>query len=108
MTESEILENQFQSPCNSADLLNNQSTPCIISCVNIKNKKLEKEIAKVNQENNVMKSHLNNSNNQMLQMRKTIKILHQNAIKCKFKHPLYKQLLKSNRKRDYCTGILKN
>ena len=104
MTESEILENQFQSPCNSADLLNNQSTPCIISCVNIKNKKLEKEIAKANQENNVMKSHLNNSNNQMLQMRKTIKILHQNAIKCKFKHPLYKQLLKSNRKRDYCTG----
>ena len=41
----------------------------------------------------------------MLQMRKTIKILHQNAMKCKCKHPLYKQLLKSNRKCDYYTGI---
>ena len=37
-------------------------------------------------------------------MRKTIKILHQNAMKCKCKHPLYKQLLKSNRKCDYYTG----
>ena len=31
MTESEIIENPFQSPCSSADLVNNQSTPCTIS-----------------------------------------------------------------------------
>ena len=60
---------------------------------------------KVNQENGIMKIHFNNSNNQMLQMRKRIKILHQNAMKCKCKHPLYKQLLKSNRKCDYYSGI---
>ena len=60
---------------------------------------------KVNQENGIMKIHLNNSNNQMLQMRKRIKILHQNAMKCKCKHPLYKQLLDSNRKCDYYSGI---
>ena len=63
----------------------------------LKNQKLEKEIVNVNQENGIMKSHLNNSNNQMLQMKKIIKILHQNAMKCKFKHALYKHLLKSNR-----------
>ena len=38
-------------------------------------------------------------------MRKTIKILHQNAMKRKCKHPLYKQLLKSNGKCDYYIGI---
>ena len=69
----------------------------------LKNEKLEKEIAKVNQENGIMKSHLNNLNNQMLQIKK--RILHQNAMKCKCKHLLYKQLLKSNRKCDYYTGI---
>ena len=155
MTESEIIENPFESPCSSSDLVNNQSTPYTISSFStyssvssenkdlsvdltieaaeiecntnnpiskellseidelksklneqtLKNQKLEKEIAKVNQENGIMKSHLNNSNNQMLQMRKTIKILHQNAVKCKRKHPLYKHLLKSNRKCDYYTGI---
>ena len=41
----------------------------------------------------------------MLQMGKTIKILHQNAIRCKCKNPVYKHLLKSNRKCDYYTGI---
>ena len=71
----------------------------------LKKQKLEKEIAKANQENGIMESHLNNSNNQMLQMRKTIKILHQNAMKCKYKHPLYKQSLKSNRKYDYYKEI---
>ena len=60
----------------------------------LKNQKLEKEIANVNQESGIMKIHLNNLNNQMLQMKKRIKILHQNAMKCKCKHPLYKQLLK--------------
>ena len=155
MAESEIIENPFQSPCSSSDLVNNQSTPYAISSFStyssvstenkdlsvdliieateiecntnnpiskellseidelksklneqtLKNQKLVKEIAKVNQENGIIKSHLNNSNNQMLQMRKTIKILHQNAMKCKCKHPLYKQLLKSNRKCDYYTGI---
>ena len=69
----------------------------------LKNEKLEKEIAKVNRENGIMKSHLNNLNNQMLQIKK--RILHQNAMKCKCKHLLYKQLLKSNRKCDYYTGI---
>ena len=155
MIESEIIENPFQLPCSSSDLVNNQSTPYAISSFStyssvssenkdlsvdltieaaeiecntnnpiskellseidelksklneqtFKNQKLEKEIAKVNQENGIMKSHLNNSNNQILQMRKTIKILHQNAMKYKCKHPLYKQLLKSNRKCDYYTGI---
>ena len=112
-TESEIIENPFQSPFSSADLVNNQNTPCIISSfpayssvnsenndfsVNLtieaaeikrntnnpiskellseinelksrlneqtlKNQKPEKEIAKVNQENDIMKSHLNNLNN---------------------------------------------
>ena len=41
----------------------------------------------------------------MLQMRKTMKILHQNAMKCKCKHPLYKQLLQSNKKCNYYKGI---
>ena len=36
-----------------------------------------------------MKSHLNNLNNQMLQMKRKIKILHQNAMKCKCRHPLH-------------------
>ena len=63
----------------------------------LKNQKLENKIAKVNQENCIMKSHLNNSSNQMLQIRKTTKVLHQNAMKYKCKHPLYKQLLKSNK-----------
>ena len=31
MTESEIIENPFQSPCSSSDLVNNQSTPYAIS-----------------------------------------------------------------------------
>ena len=32
MIESEVIENPFQSPCSSADLVNNhQSTPCTIS-----------------------------------------------------------------------------
>ena len=31
MAEAEIIENPFQSPCSSADLVNNQSTPCTIS-----------------------------------------------------------------------------
>ena len=151
MTESEIIENPFQSPCSSADLLNNQSTPCIISSfstcssVNSENNDLSvdltieaaeiecntnnpiskellseigelksklneqtlknQKLAKVNQENGIMKSHLNNSNNHMLEMRKTIKILHQNAMRCKCKHSLYKQLLKSNGKCDYYIGI---
>ena len=52
-----------------------------------------------------MKSHLNNLNNQMLQMKRKIKILHQNAMKWKCRHPLYKQLLKLNRKCRYYTGI---
>ena len=38
-------------------------------------------------------------------MRKRVKILHQNGMKCKCKHPLYKQLLKSNRMCDYYTGV---
>ena len=38
-------------------------------------------------------------------MKRKIKILHQNAMKCKCRHPLYKQLIKSNRKCDYYTGI---
>ena len=155
MIESEVIENSFQSPCSSADLVNNQSKPCTISSsstyssVNsenndlsvdltieaaeiepksknpiskellseidemksklneqtLKNQKLEKEIAKVNQENDITKSHLNNLNNQMLQMKRKIKILHQNAMKCKCRHPLYKQLLKLNGKCDYYTGI---
>ena len=41
-----------------------------------------------------MKGHSNNSNNQMVQMRNTIKMLHQNEMKCKCKYPLHKQLLK--------------
>ena len=116
MIESEVIENSFQSPCSSADLVNNQSKPCTISSCStyssvnsenndlsvvdltieaaeierksknpiskellseidelksklneqtLKNQKLEKEIAKINQENGIMKSHLNNSNNQM-------------------------------------------
>ena len=70
----------------------------------LKSQKVEKEIGKLNQENGIMKSHLNNSKNQMLQMKKkTIKILHQNAMKCKCKHPLYKQLLKSNKKCNHYT-----
>ena len=40
----------------------------------LKNQKLEKEIAKLNQENDIMKSHLNNLNNQMLQMKRKITI----------------------------------
>ena len=40
----------------------------------LQNQKLEKEIAKLNQENDIMKSHLNNLNNQMLQMKRKIKI----------------------------------
>ena len=32
-------------------------------------------------------------------------LLHENIIKCNCKHPLYKQLLKSNKKCDYYTGI---
>ena len=72
----------------------------------LKSQKVEKEIGKLNQENGIMKSHLNNSKNQMLQMKKkTIKILHQNAMKCKCKHPLYKQLLKSNKKCNHYTKI---
>ena len=31
MAESEIIENLFQSPFSSADIVNNQSTPCKIS-----------------------------------------------------------------------------
>ena len=31
MIESEVIENSFQSPCSSADLVNNQSKPCTIS-----------------------------------------------------------------------------
>ena len=31
VTELQIIENPFQSPCSSADLVNNQSTPCTIS-----------------------------------------------------------------------------
>ena len=31
MIESEIIENPFQSPCSSADLVNNQNTPYAIS-----------------------------------------------------------------------------
>ena len=31
MAESEIIENLFQSPFSSADMVNNQSTPCTIS-----------------------------------------------------------------------------
>ena len=31
MTEPEIIENPFESPCSSADQVNNQSTPCTIS-----------------------------------------------------------------------------
>ena len=49
----------------------------------LKNQQLEKEIAKENQENGIMKSDLNNLNNQMLQMKRKVKILHQNAVKCK-------------------------
>ena len=155
MIESEVIENSFQSPCSSADLVNNQSKPCTISSCStyssvnsenndlsvdltieaaeierksknpiskellseidelksklneqtLKNQKLEKEIAKINQENGIMKSHLNNLNNQMLQMKRKLKIFHQNAMKCKCRHPLHKQLLKSNRKCDYYTGI---
>ena len=72
----------------------------------LKSQNVEKEIGKLNQENGIMKSHLNNSKNQMLQMKKkTIKILHQNAMKCKCKHPLYKQLLKSNKKCNHYTRI---
>ena len=52
-----------------------------------------------------MKSLWNNSKNQMLQMRKTIKILRQNAMKCKCNSPLYKQILKSDVKCNYYTGI---
>ena len=138
MAKSEIIENPFQSPCSSSDLVNNQSIACTISSFStyssvngenndlsvdltieaaeiecntnnsisrellsetdelksklneqtLKNQKLERKIAKVNQESGIMKSHLNNSHNQMLQMRKTIKILHQNVMKCKCKHPL--------------------
>ena len=38
-------------------------------------------------------------------MRKTIKILHQNTMKCNCKHPVCKQLLKSDKKCDYYKGI---
>ena len=50
MTESEIIENPFQSPCSSADLVNNQSTPCTISSfstyssVNSENKSLSVDL----------------------------------------------------------------
>ena len=46
MTESEIIENPFQSPCSSSDLVNNQSKPYVISSfstyssVSIENKDL--------------------------------------------------------------------
>ena len=36
----------------------------------LKSQNVEKEIGKLNQENGIMKSHLNNSKNQMLQMKK--------------------------------------
>ena len=50
MTESEIIENPFQSPCSTADLVNNQSTPCTISSfstyssVNSENKSLSVDL----------------------------------------------------------------
>ena len=64
----------------------------------LKKQKLEKETAKVNQENDIMKSHLNNLNNQMLQMKRKIKILHQNAVNVN-------EDIHCNRKCDYHTGI---
>ena len=67
----------------------------------LKNQNLEKKMIKVRQENSNMKSHLNKSNNQMLQMRNTITMLHQNAMKYKCEYPLYKQLFQSNKTCDY-------
>ena len=52
-----------------------------------------------------MKSHLNNSSNQILQMRNIIEKLHQNEMKCKCKYPLYTEWLKSNKKYNYEAGI---
>ena len=68
--ESEVIENSFQSPCSSADLVNNQSTPCTISSLST--------YSSINGENNDLSVDV------------TIEAA---EFECKSKNPISKELL---------------
>ena len=70
MIKSEVIENSFQSPCSSADLVNNQSTPCTISSLST--------YSSINSENNDLSVDV------------TIEAA---EIECKSKNPISKELL---------------
>ena len=67
---------------------------------------LKDEIHQLQLSNNKLTTQLNVTNSIMLKQNNTIKNLHYNASKCKCKYPLYKQLLKSDKKCNFYTGIV--